>query len=375
MSRMKSLVEDTLDRIFPKRRIYLPASLRALLDRDGLRIVDVGGAMGPDERWKVLGLELCRFVTFEPDSRSFKKLAIDSTGRNASLAVGLSDKEGDETLYLTHGQFASSLYRPNAAVLKDYATWPWHESAGETKIPVDTLDHALADHREWWPEFIKVDVEGADLDVLKGATTCLPDVFGVQVEVAFVERNIGAPLQPEIDSWLRAAGFIPHQVIREHWIRNNGIFGATSRPQLIWADVVYFRDRSWSLSKLERASVPDRIVIMTKMMAVLLAYGAHDYALELIEAAVSAGHVTANQRADLIDAVKGSVIAVPGYVVRGSIALLLSLAVGAVLLPFGSTFRAVGRQIVAKQAMPLFFTMYRSASRTGLQNSCISDLP
>jgi FkbM family methyltransferase len=369
------MIDDNLDLIFPKRKVYFPPSLRALLQKDALRIVDVGGAMGPDERWKFLGLELCRFVTFEPDARSFGGLAIDSTGRNASLAVGLSNKAGEQTLYLTHGEFASSLYRPNASVLKDYATWPWHESAGETKIPVDTLNHALAAHKDWWPDFIKVDVEGADLDVLKGATDCLPGAFGVQVEVAFVDRNVGAPLQPEIDGWLRAAGFIPQQVIREHWIRNNGIYGATSRPQIIWADVVYVRDRSWSLARLEQAASTDRAAILTKMIAVLLAYGAHDYAMELVEAAASAGYVSSKESVDLREAVTGSVISVPAFVVRGTVALILALLVGAVLLPFGSKFRAVGRQIAAKQAVPLFFALYRSASRTGLQASCIADLP
>jgi len=368
------MIEDNLDLIFPKRRIYLPPKIRALLQKDALRIVDVGGAMGPDERWKVLGLELCRFVTFEPDTRSFSGLAVDSTGRNASLAVGLSDKAGEQTLYLTHGEFASSLYRPNASVLKDYATWPWHESAGETKIPVDTLNHALEAHKDWWPDFIKVDVEGADLDVLKGATDSLAGAFGVQVEVAFIERNMGAPLQPDIDGWLRTAGFVPQQIIREHWIRNNGIYGATSRPQIIWADVVYVRDRSWSLARLEKAASSDRANILTKMVAVLLAYGAHDYAMELVEAAAAAGYVTSTESADLREAVLESVIPVPAFVIRGAIALCFALIFGAVLLPFGARFRAVGRQIVAKQAGPLFFALYRSASRTGLQDSCIADL-
>ena len=375
MSRIRASIEKNLDFIFPKRRIYLPRQLRNLLKQHSLRIVDVGGAMGPDDRWNVLGLELCRFVTFEPDARSFAGLVMDSTGRNASLPVGLSDKAGEQTLFLTQGAFASSLYKPNEAVLQDYATWPWHKSAGETKIPVDTLDHALAGHKEWWPDFIKIDVEGADLDVLKGATGCLPAVFGVQIEVAFVERNTGAPLQPDVDGWLRATGFLPYQIIREHWIRNNAVYGATSRPQLVWADVLYIRDRSWAMTRLAQTAVAERIVVLTKMVTVLLAYGAHDYAIEIIEAGLSAGHVSAADSVVLRESVNGSVFSVPAFVVRGGIALAFALAVGMLLLPFGSKFRAIGRQMVVKQAAPLFFALYRSASRTGLQDCCIADIP
>jgi hypothetical protein len=78
--------------------------------------------------------------------------------------------------------------------------------------------------------FIKVDIEGADLDVLKGGHTALATAFGA--ETSFVARNIGAPLQPEIDLRLREAGFRPHLLIREHSVRANAVYGVLSRPQL-----------------------------------------------------------------------------------------------------------------------------------------------
>jgi FkbM family methyltransferase len=374
LSKARQIIEDGLDRIFPKRPVFLPAGARTLLERHPLRIVDVGGAMGPDERWKSLGPAVCRFVTFEPDVRSFAGLAVDPTGRNASLPVGLADTRGQKTLYLTRGDFASSLYKPNAEVLKDFATWPWHEPAGESTIRVDTLDHSLSGHPDWRPDFIKIDVEGADLDVLKGAVDCLPDVLGVQVEVAFLERNIGAPLQPVIDDWLRAAGFVPHQLIREHWVRTNGLFGATSRPQLVWADVLYLRNRASILGNLAKADGPDRAVMMARMIAILLVYGAHDYALELVDAAHAAGSLDAPVANELRDAVVGSVVSIPRFLLRGSIALILAVAVGVMLLPFGRRGRAAGGSIVAKQAAPVFNTLYRSAARAGLQASCIPDL-
>jgi FkbM family methyltransferase len=373
MSKARQAIEDGLDRIFPKRPIYIPAGVRELLKRHPLRIVDVGGAMGPDERWQSLGLGVCRFVTFEPDARSFAGLVVDPTGCNACLPVGLADVQGEKILHLTRGAFASSLYPPNAEVLKDFATWPWHEPAGETTIRVDTLDHSLSDHPDWRPDFIKIDVEGADLDVLKGAVGHLPDVLGVQVEVAFIERNIGAPLQPEIDHWLRAAGFIPYQIVREHWVRANGVFGATSRPQLVWADALYLRDRASMLAKLARANGPDRAVIMARLIAVLLAYGAHDYALELVDAAHTAECLDPPAAKELRAAVGGSVVSIPTFLLRGGIALTLALAVAVALLPFGRRGRLLGRSIVAKQAAPVFNTLYRSAARIGLQGSCIPD--
>jgi hypothetical protein len=71
LSKVRQVLEGSLERIFPKRRVLLTERIRNLLRHHPLRIVDVGGALGPDERWRALGPGLCRFVTFEPDLRSF----------------------------------------------------------------------------------------------------------------------------------------------------------------------------------------------------------------------------------------------------------------------------------------------------------------
>jgi hypothetical protein len=68
LSKGRQIIEDGLDRIFPKRRVFLPAGTCALLRRHPLRIVDVGGAMGPDERWKPLAPGHC--VIFELDAKA-----------------------------------------------------------------------------------------------------------------------------------------------------------------------------------------------------------------------------------------------------------------------------------------------------------------
>ena len=61
--------------------------------------------------------------------------------------------------------------------------------------------------------YLKIDAEGADLDILIGAVGCLPAVLALQVEVAFIERNIGTSLQPNIDLCLRTNGFVLHRLV------------------------------------------------------------------------------------------------------------------------------------------------------------------
>lgn len=70
-----------------------------------------------------------------------------------------------------------------------------------------TIDQLLADGALDRATFMNVDVQGAELDVLKGATIFLQSVEAVYVEVNEAELYEGCALLPEMDAWLFAAGF------------------------------------------------------------------------------------------------------------------------------------------------------------------------
>jgi hypothetical protein len=76
---------------------------------------------------------------------------------------------------------------------------------------------------------------------------------------------------------------------------------------------------------------------------------------------------------DLRLAITGSVTPLWQFLLRGGLALLLALAIGTLLLPFGRRGRNVGGAVIAKQAAPLFHAAYRAAARGGLGRSCIAD--
>jgi len=191
-----------LNTIFPKARLELAPRLAARLVADPLRVIDVGGAMGPDKRWAGLPNSTIRFLRFEPNARSQSDWPVEH--RNyLSLAIGLADKAGERPLHLTKAAFASSLDTPNERVLRAFATWPWYVPVGMTDVKVDTLDACIARLPDWRADFVKVDAEGEDLEVPKGGRRTLENAFGVQIEVAFIQRNLEAPLQPEVDLWLR----------------------------------------------------------------------------------------------------------------------------------------------------------------------------
>jgi len=362
-----------LDAVFPKRRIILARELIERLRSDPLHVIDVGGALGLDPRWAPLSSSAIRLMTFEPDARSYKEMVVPR-GSNVALPIGLADFAGERTLHLTEAPFASSLYAPNEAVLRDFGVWPWYQPAGMATVQVDTLDSCLSRHRDWRADFVKVDAEGADLDVLNGGRAALENTFGVQVEVAFAARNIGAPLQGEIDDWLRHAGFVPHLIMREHWVRTNGVHSALSQPQLMWADAVYFRELAWVMDRLRTApSAKLAEARLAAMLAILLVYGRHDYAAEIV-AKVRAAAIVATRFLDEADRSIGqSMIGLAHYTLRGFLALVMALCVAAPLSLIGSRGQGLARCLIAAQAAPLFDALSRAARRTGLNRSCLPD--
>ena len=67
-----------------------------------------------------------------------------------------------------------------------------------------TLDSLVADHRFGSPDLLKLDVQGYELEVLKGATAVLASQPLVLLEVSLLEYNSGAPLAHDVVAWLAA---------------------------------------------------------------------------------------------------------------------------------------------------------------------------
>ena len=70
-----------------------------------------------------------------------------------------------------------------------------------------TLDTIVKERNLPAPDLIKIDVQGAEIDVLKGATETLKSVTDLILEAQVVEYNKGAPLRDEVISYVESIGF------------------------------------------------------------------------------------------------------------------------------------------------------------------------
>jgi hypothetical protein len=166
---------------------------------------------------------------------------------------------------------------------------------------------------------------------------------------------------------------LPFAVLREHWIRSNGIHGANSRAQLVWADAVYFRDLSWLQSTMRAAGEAEAAGLLSRAVALLLVYQAHDLAWDLIEGVRGEPGISAALVEDLQAAVRGSVMGLLGFSLRGALALGAAGLLAVPLALAGRRGRVAARELVVAQAAPLFDALARASSRAGLARACIAD--
>ncbi len=82
-----------------------------------------------------------------------------------------------------------------------------------TELPMTTLDNLwLADKQRPGPYFLKLDVQGFELEVLRGAEQVLENTEAAMLEVSLLPYNQGAPLLGEVVAFMLARGFVVYDV-------------------------------------------------------------------------------------------------------------------------------------------------------------------
>jgi FkbM family methyltransferase len=112
----------------------------------------------------------------------------------------LGSESGDvKSFYVDHNDPTStgcSIYREKS---KHF------ENADVINLDTYRLDDIMENYPNY--NFLKMDVQGAELDIMKGADNVLSKARWVYAEVSFVSFNEGAPLFDDINDYLRSKGY------------------------------------------------------------------------------------------------------------------------------------------------------------------------
>jgi len=156
--------------------------------------VDVGANSGG---WSLTSYGLgARSIAIEPVTSSFKRLTynfdLNKTDKLKAVCVGVSDRDGE--LFFTTDADAGNRVADSA------------EGATE-KVKVTTLDNLLSNES---PALMKIDVEGHELNVLRGATRVLenPSLRALVIET-FRWANYNTENLQQIEKLLASKDFRP----------------------------------------------------------------------------------------------------------------------------------------------------------------------
>lgn len=92
----------------------------------------------------------------------------------------------------------------------------WGSNAKPVILPMATLD-SLNQRFDW----IKIDVQGAEMDVLEGGGQTLQYAMIVELELSTMRYNQGAPLAGEVISWMWESGFELFDLTEHIYVEEN----------------------------------------------------------------------------------------------------------------------------------------------------------
>lgn len=171
-------------------------------------VVDVGCRWGFAEPF-TRELEHFQLYGFDPDPEECTKLnARYASPKILAVPVALGAETGQQTLYLTKDPACSSLYQPDPYYTSSYVAFDCEKEIGTTQVEVVRLDEWARDNQVDQIDFLKIDTQGSELDVLKGCGDLLPGMRAIEVEVEFNPMYLEQPIFSEVDLYLRSQGFV-----------------------------------------------------------------------------------------------------------------------------------------------------------------------
>lgn len=164
-------------------------------------------------------------IFFEPVSNTFRILT-ENIGDKALLvnkAVGNENKKIKINIETANGGQSCSILNPKLHLLQ----YPHIQFTTSEEVDMVRLDDFLTEKENY--NFLNADVQGYELEVLKGAENLLKNIDYIMLEINRAEVYENCPMINEIIDFLNGYGF---KMVEEDWMGN------------IWGDGFFIKEKN-----------------------------------------------------------------------------------------------------------------------------------
>lgn len=258
---------------------------RSFMDRP-LSFIDIGAAGGVHPLI-MPAASLTHCICFEPGEEAYRDLLKKyESGSPFSRVTIINSAVGAgtarETLHVTRSLVNTSLLEPRDEMVTRYRLEGFRVEK-TVSLMTASLDELIRNDRNGeglTGEFIKLDCQGAEYSILKGAEKTLDSCMAVMCEAAFFQMYKGQKLFADLDRSMREKGFqlyglYPRYVSSKRLDRR--IYDSEER--IIEVDALYFRDPLDVLNSSKTFTQRDiEVILLVSMLSRF-----YDFALEIVD--------------------------------------------------------------------------------------------
>jgi len=233
---------------------------------NGLSLLDLGSSYDIEPRWKKIKKYL-KFYGCEPNI----KLVKDFKNKNKDcisceifpLIIGKPNQKS-AVLNICNNPGVSSLLKPNYEYLKLYPQSDRFFITKKEKYQSNHIDNLKLKNID----FLKLDIQGAELNALLGGHNTIKHALGLEIEVEFQEVYCGQPLFGDINKYLisRKFYFNDFTYISRQERKNFSGYG-----QSVFANALYLRNPEF-INK----NIKDKCKVINYIL-ILLLYNKFDF--------------------------------------------------------------------------------------------------
>lgn len=233
-----------------------------------ITVVDVGARAGSAGELKPLE-DFISYIGFDADKDEVERLNNLKTQYHKSKFIPcfVSSKKESINFNLHHDGGNSSVYLYSDEFLKWFKTEPKDYIKEKITLEADSLDNSINDD----VDFIKLDTQGNEFYILKGAKKTLEKTLMLEIEVEFFEMYKDQKMAHDVMKVMFDNGF---DLLFLNRVQNSSkYFNGESRGQLIFGDMLFGISREKALMLNVKKQL--------KYCVLLINYGLIDFAYDI----------------------------------------------------------------------------------------------